>query len=388
MHKHRLIALVRAAAIAIPFILAGAGSVSGAHTASADSGAAVRVYVNDNTAGINTIAGFSDSNGTLTPLPGSPFVAGGAGSGVDIGSQGALQLSSDGRYLLAADAGSNQLSVLRILPDGTLRSVEGSPVSSNGIEPVSIAVHDNLVYVANAGNGGSNYTGFTLNPGGHLTPLAGSTVALPDGSGPGDVLFNATGTLLAGMRVNTSLIDSFTVGDDGRLTAAPSSPIPAQATGPFGSEFRPTNASQLFVSNAHAGPNNGSVSAFTVASNGNLTSIGASPFADQQTAPCWVEITADGRYLFADNTGSSSISRYAVASDGTLTLLGSTVLNDAKGLGSEDVRLGPTGRFLYVVDGGRDAVSVLAVQGGSLTELASSPTALPAGGAPFGIVVR
>jgi hypothetical protein len=32
--------------------------------------------------------------------------------------------------------------------------------------------------------------------------------------------------------------------------------------GPFGSKFRPTNASQLYVSNAHDGANAGSVSAF------------------------------------------------------------------------------------------------------------------------------
>ena len=47
------------------------------------------------------------------------------------------------------------------------------------------------------------------------------------------------------------MIDSFTVGFGGRLTAAPGSPFPAQGLGPFGSEFRPTNPSQLFVSNAH-----------------------------------------------------------------------------------------------------------------------------------------
>ena len=35
----------------------------------------------------------------------------------------------------------------------------------------------------------------------------------------------------------------------------------------------------------------GTVSAFNVAYNGSLTSIGSSPFADNQTAQCWVEIT-------------------------------------------------------------------------------------------------
>lgn len=55
------------------------------------------------------------------------------------------------------------------------------------------------------------------------------------------MLFNRTGTKLVGTRVGSSLIDSFTVGADGLLTAAPESPIPAQGLGPFGSEFSPTN---------------------------------------------------------------------------------------------------------------------------------------------------
>jgi 6-phosphogluconolactonase len=344
------------------------------------------VYVNDNTAGTNTIAGFSrHADGSLTPLPRSPFPAGGAGTGAGIGSQGALQETSDGRYLLAADAGSNQISVMRIRPGGGLTLV-GSPVSSGGTEPVSIAVHRSLVYVANAGST-SNFTGFTINPAGRLRPLAGSTVPLAAGSLPGDVLFNGNGTLLAGTLVDSSQIDTFTVGSGGLLTAAPASPFPAQATGPFGSEFRPTNPDQLFVSNAHAGANLGTVSAFRAAANGNLTSIGSSPFADLQTAPCWVEITHDGRYLFAVNTAVPSISRYAINRDGSLTLLGSTVFNYPTGLGPEDARLSPDGTTLYVVDTGARKVSGFALRRGNLTELASSPTPLPANSAPFGLVV-
>lgn len=364
--------------------LVGAAILTG--RAGAASDVVGHVYVNDNTAGANTVAGFDrHADGSLTPLPGSPFVVGGAGTGKGIGSQGALQSSADGRYLLAADAGSNQISVLRIKPDGALTVAEGSPVSSNGIEPVSIAVHDDLVYVANAGDGGSNYTGFTLNAGGHLRPLSGSTIALPDGSTPGDVLFNQEGTRVIGVRVTSSLIDSFRVGRTGRLEAAPGSPYLAQGPGPFGSEFSPTNPSQLFVSNAHGGSGNGTVSAFEVADDGALTAIGASPFADLQTAPCWVEISHDGRYLFAVNTGSSSISRYAIAADGTLTLLGSTAFN---GAGAFDARLAPDGRTLWLVEDGSNRIGAFAVSGGNLSELPASPTALPAGAAAFGIVVN
>ena len=107
------------------------------------------------------------------------------------------------------DAGSSQISVERMLPDGSLRLSDVVP--SGGVLPVSIAVHGSLVYVANAGPSGSNYTGFRLSPRGSLTPVPGSTVPLPGTAQPGDVLFNSTGTRLIGTRVGTSQIDSFTV---------------------------------------------------------------------------------------------------------------------------------------------------------------------------------
>jgi 6-phosphogluconolactonase len=345
-----------------------------------------QVYLNDNTRGVNTVAGFDrHADGTLTPIAGSPFAVGGAGTGHGLASQGSLQLSADGRYLLAVDAGSNEISALRIKPNGGLQIADVEP--SNGANPVSIAVSGKLVYVANASPTAPNYTGFTLNAGGHLSALTGSTVTLPDASQPGDVLFNGDGTNLVGTRVNTSLIDSFAVGADGRLTPAAGSPFPAQGVGPFGSEFRPTNPTQLFVSNAHDGPGNASVSGFADAADGTLSSIGASPFHNGQTASCWVEISHDGQYLFAVNTAVSTISRYSIAADGSLTLLGSTPMKGAVH-GAEDARLSPDGSTLWVVDTGSDAVSGFAVAGGTLTELGSSPTSGPAGATPSGIVIK
>jgi 6-phosphogluconolactonase (cycloisomerase 2 family) len=347
------------------------------------------VYVNDNTAGTNTIGAFDrHADGSLTPEAGSPFTAGGAGTGAGLASQGALQISPDGRFLIAADAGSNQISVLRISRGGALRLTRHGIVSSGGVLPVSLATHGNLVYVANAGTTGSNYAGFRLRRDGRLEPIAGSTVVLPSGSQPGDVLFNGTGSKLAGTRVGSSMIDSFTVRRDGRLTAAPGSPFPAQGLGPFGSEFRPTRPDQLFVSNAHnTATDSGTVSAFRDSATGVLSSIGSSPFADHQMAPCWVEITHNGQFLFTVNTASGTISRYSIAPGGTLTLLGSTPVRASGGVGAVDARLSPGGRYLYVDESKIGAVGAFAVHGGHLTELGRSPVSLPAGAAPAGIVV-
>jgi 6-phosphogluconolactonase (cycloisomerase 2 family) len=187
--------------------------------------------------------------------------------------------------------------------------------------------------------------------------------------------------------VNTSLIDSFFVGHDGLLSPASQSPFPAQSIGPFGSEFRPTNPGQLFVSNAHAGAGNGTVSAYRDTTQGTLVSVPGSPFADQQTAPCWVAITPDGQYLFAVNTASATISRFALAKDGALILLGSTPMHGGTTLGPFDIQVDWSQHYAYVVDSGTGAISEFLVHGGMLSEIASSPVALPAGATPFGLVI-
>ena len=158
----------RSAALVFGLAAAAAVAVPASASASADaSGVVGHVYVNDNTKGTNTIGAFDrHADGTLTPQAGSPFAAGGAGTGSGLASQDALQLSADGRFLIAVDAGSNQISVLRVRDDGSLRLVSHGVVSSGGLLPDSIAVHGDLVYVANAGAGGSNYTGFQLRPNG------------------------------------------------------------------------------------------------------------------------------------------------------------------------------------------------------------------------------
>jgi sugar lactone lactonase YvrE len=372
-------------------VLAAAAAVAAPASASASTGASPvvgHVYVDDNTARTNTIGAFDrHADGTLTPAAGSPFAAGGAGTGSGLASQGAIQFSADGRYVLAVDAGSNQVSVLRVNSGGSLSLVPGGVVSSGGTLPDSIAVHGDLVYVANSGNGGSNYTGFRL-LGGHLFHIPGSTVILAANAAPADVLFNGTGTELVGTEVGTSVIDSFRVGFDGRLTAASGSPFKAQGLGPFGSEFRPTNPDQLFVSNAHnVGAGTGTISSYTDSFDGTLAPVTGSPFADQETAPCWIEISHDGHFLFTVNTGSGEISRYRIASDGTLTLLGSTPVGQTGGVGAVDARLSPDGRVLYVDESRIGAVGIFAVNGGTLTELSTSPIKLPAGATPAGIIV-
>lgn len=396
MRSFRFSALLVLAVAAAVVVARGAAASSAGPNGSRVVG---HVYIDDNTTPVNTVAGFDrHADGTLTAIPGSPFAIGGAGGGAPNASQGSLQLSSDGRYLLAVDAGSDQISVLQIEPDGSLVAAAGSPVSSGGVDPVSIGVHGDLVYVANAGPGASvgdtNYTGFRLDGGGQLTPIPGSTYVLPSNSKPGQILFNGDGTKAAGTRIATSEIDSFTVGQDGRLVAAAGSPYdaqgfsPAQGWGQLGSEFSPKHPDELFVSDAHTAAGGaafpGLVSSFIDGPAGSLTPVGA-PVANDGGAACWIEITHGGRFLFVVNTASASVSSYSIGTGGTLTFLQSTAPGEISA-GAEDARLSPDGHTLWVVESGGNAVTGFDVHGGTLIPLTSTTGAT--GATPSGIVVN
>jgi hypothetical protein len=375
--------------MSIPFALLAA-AMAGPAVASADSGhglytAPEHVYVDGNTAGTNTIAGFvRNADGSLSALPGSPFAAGGAGLGQGFASQGAVQFADHGQYLLAVDAGSNQISVLRVGHAGSLTPVAGSPFASGGVEPNSIALHRGLVYVSNLGSAATGtlptYAGFYLTPSGRLLPIPDSTVTLPSADNTGDILFNNDGTKLVGVVVGgtapgSSVINSYRVNWDGTLTAAPGSPYPGQGLGAFGSQFSPIDPDQLFVSNAHNGPGLGTVSAFSDSSNGALAPIGDSPFADNQTAPCWLVISHDGQRLYALNTGSGSVSSYAIAPDGTLTLLASTPLSTPAGaITGTDVTISNDDSTLYVNEAKNGTTGAFTINAdGTVTQLPGSP---------------
>ena len=89
--------------------------------------------------------------------------------------------------------------------------------------------------------------------------------------------------------------------------------------------------------------------------------------------------------MFSVNTASATISSFQINTDGSLVLLGNTPFR--VGQGAVDARLSPDGSTLSVTGGSGHVVSTFTVDGGTLTELASSPVALPAGGAPTGLVV-
>jgi 6-phosphogluconolactonase (cycloisomerase 2 family) len=95
-------------------------------------------------------------DGTLT-IQGT-YPTGGTGTGAGLGSQGALVLDNDGRELFAVNAASNSITAFKVRPRGL--EIEAT-VPSGGTTPISVTVHDDTLYVLNAG-GAANITGFDV----------------------------------------------------------------------------------------------------------------------------------------------------------------------------------------------------------------------------------
>src|SRR5215831_8931072 len=133
-----------------------------------DTGGDNFVYVMTNKNPANSVLQFRRSaEGSLTLV--REVATGGSGTGANgadpLGSQDSLVLSGDGQILVAANAGSNEISVLGSR-DGQL--IWLSKASSGGIFPNSIAFSGDLVYVLNAKGSTPNITGFRLGPRGVL----------------------------------------------------------------------------------------------------------------------------------------------------------------------------------------------------------------------------
>ena len=369
----------RIVAVACVLLAAGTAALKPAAT-SADNLKAGAVYVLTNQAA-NAVAAFNRApDGSLTPA--GVFPTGGAGDPVaqpgdpptdPLASQGALILSENKHFLFAVNAGSNEVSVLSVGKSG-LTLVD--KLASGGDRPISLTLHENLLYVLNEG-GAPNITGFTVSDKGELTPLAGSARPLAGGSvaDPAEVRFSPDGTLLVVTEKDTNIIDTYTVGADG-LASGPVA-NPSNGVTPFGFEF--DKRGHLVVSEAFGGAPNASAVSSYAASPGGALSVVSGSVPNFQTASCWVVITNSGRYAYVSNTGSGTVSSYRIGDDGALALLEAVAADTGAGSAPIDMALNNSSHYLYVLAAGLQAVAAFRVESdGGLTPIEVE------GGLPFG----
>ena len=333
-----LSALVGAAAL----LLVGAQPALAGH----HGGSGSVVFVQTNELGGNRIAVFDQgSDGRLTQAGSYPTggLGGAALPGTEsdhLASQGSLAYDAEHQLLIAVNAGSDTVSTFHV--KGDLLRLTGV-IDSGGQFPASVAVHDRLVYVLNAGGTGS-VQGYTI-AGHRLVPIPGSARSLglantnPPNflTSPGQVGFTPDGSeLLVTTKASTSSIDVFQVGPDGLLSATPvanpsATPVPFAFT--FGAGGR------LVAGEAGAS----SVTTYALGSGGTLTDPKSAP--DGQAALCWIERVGD--VYFVSNTGSNDLSSFAVSANGQPTLLQAVAATTNAG----PIDLASSGGYLYAETG-------------------------------------
>ncbi len=316
-------------------VSAAAGVVGGNPPTSFERGA---VYTSTNDPAGNEVAVYTrETDGSLSSVQ---FVAtGGLGTGAGLGNQGAVRLSEDEEFLFVVNAGSNDLSVFRVLEDGLeLLTVE----DAEGQRPVSVDERGGILYVVNAGS--DSIAGFRMTGDSVLRLIPGSRQPLSSqGTAPAQVEFSQDGRYLYVTEKATNIITRFVLDAQGRPRQVDH--FPSAGLTPFG--FAMGKRNQMVVSEAAAGmPGLGTVTSYRIQPRGFLGALTSSA-ATNETASCWIALSPDGRIAFTTNTASDTITAFEVAFDGRLTEIGE-VANT--GAGPTDVTLSNDGRFLYVLD--------------------------------------
>lgn len=271
------------------------------------------LYTESNAAANNEILVYKIKRDGSLYFAGSTM-SGCSGTGKPLGSQGALELDKNNKWPFAVNAGSNSVSSFKVQDDGslTLAHTEGS----KGKTPVSLSVHDNMLYVLNRGS--DNIHGFWIGVGGTLTDIEGSTQSLSGTAVDApQISFMPDVDWIAVTEKATNIITTFKVKQDRSISKGIFTPSISKT--PFGFEFSRNRF--MIVSNAVGGrAAAGLASSYLTGNNGVPENInGAVP--NFESAPCWVAVTKYGRFAYITNTASNNISTYYVDNQSALYLV-------------------------------------------------------------------
>jgi 6-phosphogluconolactonase len=301
------------------------------------------------------------------------FGRGSGGVNDPLEAQGSLTLSADHTLLFAANPGSGDITVFRVV-GSSLLAIALEP--SGGSQPVSIAQWGSTVYVLNSGGAGS-VTAFRLSPSGQLQPIANATAFLSaNATGGASISVSPNGQTVAVVERIANNIDTFHVNADGTLTAAVVNSSPG--AGAFSARFAPDGKLIVSETGPASAPAGSAISSYTVLANGTLMAVSQSVPTDG-AANCWNAITPNGTHVYVSNAGSSNISGFTIGAAGTLTPIAGTIVGSNPDNSTNlDIAISGDGKFLYSLNGEVGTVGVFAIQpNGTLEEVTQIP-GLPA----------
>jgi 6-phosphogluconolactonase len=265
------------------------------------------VYVHDSGSSFNRVFGFRLANdGTLTPLPNSPFATNNNPTGCG-GECHTMDYSAKRKALVVA--GEDGISVLKVAKSGQLSLVPGSPFDNDGDFIGAVVVekgNKTFVYAGDYVN--DRIHSFRLNNNGTLTELSPSHTDVGDQP----IAMVTSGGRLFVVNEGDDTINSFRVNNDGSLTEALDSPF--EPSGPL---FTAVPVGNVIYS-AVAGPD-GVLANRINTQTGALTPVAGSPFAS--TADTGTGVVASGSLLLTEGFDTHT-QVFRINANGTLTSLG------------------------------------------------------------------
>jgi 6-phosphogluconolactonase (cycloisomerase 2 family) len=264
------------------------------------------------------------------------FATGGTGAPI-FGSHRALMLSFGGKWLMAANTGSNDVSVFRVHDNG----LELRSRTTAGAGPVSLALYDKVLYVA--GYTSHDLNAFTLSDTGVLTPLENSNRPLAGQfSSAIDIQFTPDGNMLTVTDMVNRLVEMYPI--DARGLAGTPVALTSVVPGPAGFSYGPSKT--LYVAENGMGlPGTGTISTYQYEGGGMLRLVDSSLTAGR-TSTSTLKTVISG-YVYAVNNGDGSISSFKVREDGGLSVLSASEALPCTG--AQDMAASRDHQFLYVL---------------------------------------
>ena len=259
-------------------------------------------------AGSGTVSGFAidPRTGNLTAAPGSPFTVGAANSGNTL----SLGASPDGRFLFEVDESSTFIRTFNIGPNGALAEAAGSPLDS-GAFPEGVKVSANGKFLA-VGLKSMDAVGmYAIDAGGSLTAVFGSPFLT---NGPADAVdITCANNRVYVSSAGSNLIDAFVMAADGSLTPVAGSPFPSGGTSTINALTLTPSNQDLLTSDVF----NSEVSSLALGQDGSLQPVPGSPFA----ATDWVgsiATTRSGKFVYTSLFSRAAVDGWMIMTDGTL----------------------------------------------------------------------
>lgn len=340
------------------------------------------VYVSNGfPAGSNNISALRiNSNGSLTPVSGSPFATGGT-------TTEGLSITPDAQHLYVATFGTSDVRGFNITGTGGLSAVSGSPFAA-GNTPLGTAPAPDGSRVF-AWNHGSSIGSWTIGSGGSLSQASGSPFSVPAGqtnpfagsvAPDGQHLYVPNENATPVMGVETNRVTAYSVASNGALSSIQSiqtGNASAAGSNPFGSGITP-DGKFLYVSNPEDGTY-GTLSGFSVGSTGLLTALPGFPLSlNPGSHPLNIAISPDGQHLYVATRITSTVNAYNINSNGSLSAISGQPFATG-GTNGKALAFTPDGKRLYVSNNVSNNVSGFNVASdGSLSLISGSPW--PTGG--------